>query len=163
MHTCTHIYIYICIVYVYMHAYIHSISIRSSGPARGGRSRSSYIYIYICIHIYLYVIHTYIYVYLYTHIHIYIYVRIRRVAAGRGHLGLAGRPDADGDLRSVKSRKQSWNCQSSDSILYLRIAHNFNLRIYNLRVLKPNKLILDAPVGQTPTVTYSNADIYNKM
>ena len=103
-----------------------------------------YIYIYIYVHTYIYIyiytyciythIHTYIYIYIHTHtcvydvvilyIYIYIYVLCCLQKAARS-------PCASSTPRTLPSRASTVGFQ------------NVNLRIFNLRVSNPNKLIVD--------------------
>ena len=74
-----------------------------------------YIYIYIYIHIYIYIRNLSLYIYIYIYIFICARPRVPELAHGRS---------------------PTFDCHTVGF-------HNFNLRIFNLRVSDPNKLIVD--------------------
>ena len=79
-----------------------------------------YIYICICIHIFTYT-YTYVYMYLYIYIYTYICISPRRLHSHHKHTEI-----------------------QRQTAPYSTVGfHNFNLRIFSLRVSNPNKLIVD--------------------
>ena len=109
-------------MYIYIYTYI-SISVSIS------LSLSLYIYIYKHIYIYIYI---YIYISLSLYIYIYIYIYTHDVPyplkAAEALEGVQGEQRPEEGLGGIFGAVGF---------------HNFNLRIFNLRVSNPNKLIVD--------------------
>ena len=90
-----------------------------------------YVYIYIYIHMYV-CMYVCMYVYMYIHIYIYIYIYMHQ--------------DSPPGTRETRTELDNRLCNSVEyfSIHTPRVHttvgfHNFNLRIFNLRVSNPNK------------------------
>ena len=118
-----------------------------------------YIYIYIYVYVYIYI---YIYIYTYIMIYIYIYIYVYIICKNQQNKHKSVRP---GPVR----RPAPWRvfgCLMRYLMLFLHLYsfsiafhfiscplisfhyitvgfHDFNLRIFNLRVSNPNKLIVD--------------------
>ena len=89
------------------------------GPGSRSFDSRPCVYIYIYIHVYVTIIYIYMYIYIYIHIYVVsIYIR--------SHLWGV-------QLLKHKERRRT------NAVGF----HNFNLRIFNLRVSNPSKLIVD--------------------
>ena len=92
-----------------------------------------YTYVYMYIHAYTYI---YIYIYIHTHIHTYTYICIYIVRVGRHALRAL--------VRGARRRGAGEAAGRLARVFVVTVGfHNFNLRIFNLRVSNPNKLIVD--------------------
>ena len=88
-----------------------------------------YVYVYVCLYMHMYMyIYIYIYICIYIYIYRYTYTFIRYMYTTR----------VVGNSNSRKQEQSAPRCPQRPTVGF----HNFNLRIFNLRVSNPSKLIV---------------------